>query len=103
MKTIRIHTDTSIRGVPVKAGEVIEVDDETANRLAVRGDVLTPEFLEAERVEAERLEAETLAASRSFRRVSGDLQSSPDQTQTGDPTPLTRDPEPAQKKTHKQH
>jgi hypothetical protein len=38
-----IHTDTAIRGEPVAAGTVVEVDEETAYRLTIRGTVLPPE------------------------------------------------------------
>lgn len=78
---MRIHTDTAIRGEFVKAGEVVEVDPETALRLAIRGDVVTREQLAAE--DAAKQPPET----------------NPDVTQHGDPEPETRDPKP--KKTGK--
>ena len=39
-----IHTDTFIKGEPIPAGTLVEVDEDTGARLRSRGEVVGPDF-----------------------------------------------------------
>ncbi len=59
-----IHTDTFIKGEPVAAGTLVEVDEDTGARLRSRGEVVGPDF----------------------------VLPTPEEIQTGDPNPVNPDP-----------
>lgn len=52
MPKLLIHTSTYISGVPVEAGEVVDVDEDTARSLALRAEP-APEVIENGDPEAE--------------------------------------------------
>ena len=63
---VLLHSATYIKGEPVEAGTLVEVDEDTAARLRIRGDVVGPDYVHPEPPK--------------------------DEVQNGDPTPEHRDP-----------
>ena len=61
---ILLHSPTYIKGEPVEAGTLVEVDEDTAARLRIRGDIVGPDYVHP----------------------------APDEAQNGDPNPENADP-----------